>query len=112
MKSYRCDLCGAELTSKDLRYIVKINIYAAYDTLEISLEDLLKDHQEEMKELLEKLSQCDPKKLEDDVFKHFNFDLCRSCQQKFIQDPLGEKNRAVKEEPLDIDHFLRELMDG
>lgn len=90
---------------------MKIDVYAAYDTLEISLEDLLKDHQEEMRELMEKMKHCDPQKVEEDVFKSFDFDLCRPCQHKFIRDPLGVKKKKKDEkEPLDIDHFLRELM--
>ena len=44
MRKFFCDICGKELEKGALRYEVKIEVKAAYDTLEINLLDLLKDH--------------------------------------------------------------------
>ena len=71
---------------------------------------------EEIRALIEKMEQMDPKQLEEDVFKEFDFDLCRKCQQGFVKDPLG--NRSSEGEPssdfppFDVDDFLRRLDNG
>ncbi len=88
MVYYRCDICGKELPKKSLRYIVKIDLYAAYDTLEITKDDLKKDYLTEIRELLEKMKDMDPKKLEEDVFMNFKYDLCKQCKDKYAQNPL------------------------
>ena len=106
-------MCGARIERNELRYVLKMNIFAAYDTLEIELSDLEKDYEDEISKLIEKIEDMDPKQLEEDVFKQFNFDLCRRCQQKFIRNPLGykgdtpEKTRELP--PFDVDDFLKKL---
>lgn len=106
-------MCGARIEQKELRYVLKMNIFAAYDTLEIELTDLEKDYEDEIRELVEKMKQMDPKQLEEDVFKQYNFDLCRQCQQRFIRNPLGRKRGGSESPqdmpPFDVDDFLRKL---
>ena len=115
MKYYICDMCGGRIERKELRYVLKMNIFAAYDTLEIELTDLEKDYEDEIGKLIEKMEGMDPKQLEEDVFKQFTFDLCRRCQQKLIRNPLGYK-RDISEKsgelpPFDVDDFLKKLDD-
>lgn len=51
MVHYSCDLCKRPLDSQDdLRYVVKLEIYAAFDPLEIDDEDT--DNLQELSDLL------------------------------------------------------------
>jgi len=38
-----CDRCGQPLEEGALRYVAKIQVFAAYDPLEISFEDLMRE---------------------------------------------------------------------
>ena len=90
MLHYSCDLCGKELlVEEDLRYVAKIEVYAAYDPLEITEEDLEEDHMEEISELIKQMDSMDEQELEDQVYKSFRFDLCPECHKKFLKDPLS-----------------------
>ncbi len=83
---------------------------AAYDTLEVSLWDLLRDHRREMEDLIAQMSKEDAEELEEQVYKKIVLDLCFDCQRKFIQSPLSfRKNEAGNAPPTDIDVFLRSL---
>jgi hypothetical protein len=111
--TYTCDGCGKEIPQKSLRYKVKINIQAAYDTLEIKLGDLLRDHEAELRALLERIEDMDAQQLEDEIYKVFHLDLCPDCYHSYIKDPLRfHPERVVPEESaFDIDEFLRRLTD-
>ena len=89
MHGISCDGCGEGLLIREeVRYLVKIEVYAAYDPLEITRADLEKDHREEMARLLSSMTGMDPGELEDQVYKKFQFDLCPRCQKKYLADPL------------------------
>ena len=92
MVHFTCDLCGQQLNpGQDVRFVVKMEVYAAYDPLEITDEDLDQDHMEEISQLLEQLENMDPQEAEDSTYKSFRFDLCPECQRKFLKDPLGRE---------------------
>jgi len=94
MIHFTCDMCGkALLADEDARYVVRIEVYAAYDPMEITAADLAKDHSKEVRELLEKMAEMDPEKIEDQVYKTFRFDLCPACQGKYLSDPLFRSPR-------------------
>ena len=97
MLHFSCDLCGKELlVEEDLRYVAKIEVYAAYDPLEITEDDLEDDHMEQIGELIKSMEHMDQQELEDQVYKSFRFDLCPDCHKKFLKDPLGrEASRSV-----------------
>jgi hypothetical protein len=106
-------MCGVRIERNELRYALKMSIFAAYDTLQIELSDLEKDCEDEIRKLVESMEDMNPKELEEDVFKQFKFDLCRRCQQRFIKKPLGtrrDEDASPKELPsFDVDDFLRKL---
>jgi len=79
------------LVDEDVRYIVKIEVYAAYDPLELTEEDLEGDQLAEMSAIYEQTEGMDPEELEEEVYKSFRFDLCAECQKKYLQDPLFRK---------------------
>jgi hypothetical protein len=91
MVHFTCDLCGKELTgSGEGRYVVKMEAYPGFDPTEIKEDDLDADPMEAVAQIL----QRDETLLNEDaaasLHKGFRFDLCPSCHQKFLQDPLGK----------------------
>jgi len=119
MVRYRCDGCGREMDKGELRYVVKIDVRAAYDELEIGLADLVRDHRAEMLRLIEKMrsSGKSEQEIEETVYKSFTLDLCPACQRSYICDPLrfeptcppADTAEAGEGRPVDIDGFLRSL---
>ena len=64
---------------------MKVEIFAAADPIEISREDLTKDHKEEIRKLVGQLEGMDPKDVEDQVYVKFEYDLCQSCRNKLYE---------------------------
>ncbi len=89
MDHFTCDRCGnGLLLDAPVRYEVRIEVKSAYDPLEITSEDLARV-EEELHALLEKLKDYSAEKAQDEVHRDFRFDLCATCQKKFLADPLG-----------------------
>ena len=89
MITHICDRCGRPIEKGQLRYIARIEVLAAADPLEITLEDLLRDTRREMDTLLAKCEQFSEEELMRDVYVKFEFDLCRACQKSYVTDPLS-----------------------
>ena len=109
MITYTCDGCGKILKQNALRYTVKIDIRAAYDNLEVGLLDLVRNHRQEMLELIERLKDKDPEEIEETVYKSLRLDLCPACQRAFIRNPLRFHPEQTASGDVDIDGFLRSL---
>ena len=99
-----CDACGGTLLLEaEVRYVVKIDGYAAYDPLELTRRDLERDFDAEMKALMETLSSLGEDEAQDQVHRAFVFDLCPACWRRYIKDPLsglrtaGEKKTGPPE---------------
>ena len=89
MIHYTCDMCGKGLlVDEDVRYIVKIELYAAYDPMELGEEDLETDHLEEIASIYEQTEGMSEAELEEEIYKTFRFDLCMACHKQYLQDPL------------------------
>ncbi|HUT32637.1 MAG TPA: hypothetical protein VNE39_04080 [Planctomycetota bacterium] len=101
MDHFCCDLCGKPLLAGEpVRYQVRIQVYAAYDPLEITPADLSRDHRDEIRALLERLAASDPQEVEDSVYKEFHFDLCMGCQRRYLRSPLpGRPNGSAAAAP-------------
>ena len=92
MNGITCDMCENELfIDEDVRYISEIQVYAAYDPLEITASDLKKDFRSAISELIKKMKRLSPQKAQNSVYKAFSFDLCCKCQREYIKAPLGKK---------------------
>jgi len=89
MITHICDRCGRPIEKGQLRYTAKIQVYAAADLLEITLEDLLRDNKREMDEILGQCEDLSEEELMRDVYIAFQFDLCRACQRAYVADPLS-----------------------
>ena len=91
MADFCCDMCGKPLlVDSDVRYVARIEVFAAYDPMELTAADLERDHLKEIRKLAQELSQAEPQELEDQVYKSFLFDLCPACQKKYLKNPLAK----------------------
>jgi len=96
MIHYNCDMCGKLLVpEEDDRYVVKIEIYAACDSMEVDDDDDLiddfeeDDEEEEEEEEEEEVDNIDPEKMDGVEYKTFRYDLCSKCHSRYMQDPLS-----------------------
>ncbi len=97
MIHYTCDLCGCVLLEDDdVRYRVRIEVYAAYDAMEVTAEDLDEDHEEKIDALCRQISEMEEDELTDSVYKEIEFDLCPPCQKRYIKDPLFKKRPRIR----------------
>ncbi len=85
-----CDSCNDNLLlDSDVRYVLKVEGFAAYDVLEISTDSLARDLKAEMKATIEALERQDATEAQDDVHRTFAFDLCPACWRRFLRNPLA-----------------------
>ena len=87
MLHFSCDLCGQPLDD-DRRYVVRLEIFPAFDPECITEEDLDADHLQEVAEELHEM-ELTGAEIEDGNSKSYRFDLCPRCHAKFSKDPLG-----------------------
>ncbi len=84
---YICDFCGNLIEIGRPRFILKGEMYCAYDgsqfdeTLNIDSKNL----KEEMEKLIKAAEQKSEKELTDEVHYPFQLDLCRHCRDKMYQ---------------------------
>lgn len=111
MQYYECDGCGRRLEKRGLRYTVTIDVRAAYDTMEVTLLDLVRNHRDELLRLIERLGEKGAEDLEAQVYKKLSLDLCPKCQRAYLEDPLRFQPEQAPEAPpaTDVDSFLRSL---
>lgn len=92
MIRYVCDLCKREMDpDEDLHYVVKMEIYAAFDPNVTQEQDDDRDHLQEIQDILERLEQSDSEQVGEDVYQKLRFDLCPECRKKFLRNPLGRE---------------------
>lgn len=86
MGEFWCDRCGKGLLlEEDVRYVADLEVFAAYDTMELTAKDIEgMDHEAEIQRLIELLKQSKPTDLQDQVHRHWRVDLCLSCQRWFL----------------------------
>jgi hypothetical protein len=88
MLHFSCDLCGLPLD--DRRYVVRLEIFPAFDPENLTEADLEVDHLQEVAEELNEM-ELTGAELEDCSTKEFRFDLCPRCHAKYQKDPLGRE---------------------
>ncbi len=90
MIHYNCDMCGKSLVpEEDDRYVVKIEIYAACDSMEVDDDEGLIDDFEEEDEEEDEVDNIDPEEMDGVEYKTFRYDLCSKCHSRYMQDPLS-----------------------
>jgi hypothetical protein len=96
MIRYACDLCKRDLDpEEDLRYVVKIDIFAAFDPNPADEQDDDRDHLQEIQDLLERLDGREGEEESGELFRQLRFDLCAECRKKFLKNPLGRETAGV-----------------
>ncbi len=93
MIRYSCDMCGRSLVpDEDDRYVVKIEVYSACDSMDADCEDeeFISDFEEEDDdENDEEIDNIDSDEMESIEYKTFRYDLCSKCHSRYLQDPLS-----------------------
>jgi hypothetical protein len=90
-------VCKRELDlDEDLRYVVKMEIYAALAPAATDEEESDCDHLQEIQDVLEQLEDADSDEIGQDVYQQLRFDLCPECRKRFLKNPLGRERAAVK----------------
>ncbi len=87
-------MCGRSLVpEEDDRYVVKIEVYAACDSMDIDCEDeeFLNDF-EDNDDGDEEMDNLEPDDIESIEYKTFRYDLCCKCHSRYLQDPLSIKS--------------------
>lgn len=89
MIHYTCDCCRRSIDAEiDLRYVVRMEVYAALDTAEDEADND-RDHLQEIQDILESLDDAQDGQIDDEVYRHVRFDLCSECRNRFVKNPLG-----------------------
>ena len=92
MIRYSCDLCKRDIDPEDdLRYVVKMEVYAAFDPAANNEDEADRDHLQEIQDILERLDDAADDSIGDDIYQQLRFDLCPECRRRFIQNPLGRQ---------------------
>jgi hypothetical protein len=92
MIRYSCDMCKRDLDpEEDLRYVIKMEVYAAFDPTSSNEDENDRDHLQEIQDILECLEDADDDQIGEDVYQQLRFDLCPECRKKFLQNPLGRE---------------------
>jgi hypothetical protein len=89
MLHYTCDCCKRTLhPERDLRYVVRVEVYAALETMDDDGEDE-RDHLQEIQDILERLDDAEDAEIGDDVYHQVRYDLCSECRSRYVKNPLG-----------------------
>jgi len=92
MLHYSCDMCKRPMDSEnDLRYVVKLEVYAAFDPLAVDDAEEDRDALEDLHEILERIDDATDENIGDEVYQQLRFDLCPECRKKLLKYPLGRK---------------------
>lgn len=91
MITHFCDRCGMPILKGETRYVLRMEMFAAADQpIEISIDDLFKDHFAEINRLIEEASNMTEEELMQDVYVEYKFDLCRRCHLQIVRNPLQQ----------------------
>lgn len=90
MIHYTCDCCKRSLSDDDLRYVVRMEVYAAFEQNPFQECDDDRDHLQEIQEILQRAESAD-EDVAPEVYDQMRFDLCCECRKKFVKHPLGRE---------------------
>lgn len=75
----------------ELRFVVKLEVYAAFDPAEDEVDED-RDHLQELHEILERSEIAESPEIGEEVYQQLRFDLCPECRKRFVKNPLGRKH--------------------
>jgi hypothetical protein len=89
MLHYTCDSSKREIDpNRELRYVVRVEVYAALDPMEEDADDE-RDHLQEIQDILERIDDADDEQISDDVSHQVRYDMCSECRARYVKNPLG-----------------------
>ncbi|TAN59541.1 hypothetical protein EPN18_10370 [bacterium] len=91
MKKLRCHSCLKDLPAGSLKYVLEIKSFADFDGY---LEEYEGNIEDGIDCLLDAMDEMDEKAIEQDVAREMIFILCKSCCDKFMNDPF-QNERTV-----------------
>jgi hypothetical protein len=113
MVHYTCDCCKRPIDpDRELRYVVRVEVYASLDPVEEELDDD-RDYLQEIQDILEQIDdaaqasaldatanagpgepdESESETLGDNVYHLSRHDLCSECRQRFVKNPLARATR-------------------
>lgn len=90
MIHYTCDCCKRPLADDDMRFVVRMEIYAAFEQSPFQECEDDRDHLQEIQDILQKAADSD-EEVVPEVYDELRFDLCGECRKKFVKHPLGRE---------------------
>jgi hypothetical protein len=94
MIPYSCGMCKCELDPEhDETFVVRMEVYPAPCEADAAI-DSDRDYLDEIQEVLERYDEFEPDGLlpESDSYRQHRFHLCRTCCERFAQEPLGTRS--------------------
>ena len=89
MLHYTCDCCKRPIDpEQELRYVVRVEVYAALDPMQDESDDE-HDHLQEIQDILDRLDDVDDERISEDVYQQKRYDLCSNCRNAYVKNPLG-----------------------
>ena len=87
MRHFTCDLCGDPI--HDDRYVVKMEIFAAFDPDELNESDFESDTLADVSQQIAAIESGQVEAPSAVGAERMRFDLCEGCRTRFADDPLG-----------------------
>lgn len=93
-----CDLCG-QAVPPHAHYVVRIDVFADPSMPPMTSESLEEmDAKATIDALMEEMKSMTDAELQDQVYRRFEYKICRLCQRKFLANPLGKpRQRKIAE---------------
>ena len=91
MIHYTCDCCKRVLEDSDLRYGIRMEVYAALSDAAPGDDEGDRDHLQEIQEILQNVDDAHDPQIGSDVYQQLRFDLCTECRKRFLKNPLGRE---------------------
>lgn len=92
MIHYCCDVCQRTIDSEnELRYVVRMEVYAALDSSADEEDPGDRDHLEEIQDILQRVEDHESDRIGSDVYQQLRFDLCPECRVRFLNNPLARE---------------------
>jgi hypothetical protein len=89
MIHYTCDGCRRSIdTDDEVRYVVRMEVYAAFDACDEE-SDPGRDNLQEIDDILDALDDLENDAIGSDIFQQVRYDLCSECRKQFLRNPLG-----------------------
>jgi hypothetical protein len=90
-------MCKNNLPPTEQSYVLRVDLYAAADDLDVSSADLSGDTREDLRRLIDKLEDLNDDEAEEEtdrVFERHAFELCSSCRDE-IHEILKKKRKRA-----------------